>query len=156
MTKDIVSDPTQHVPEHPADVDGPVLVVDDSTSARAYHKAILVDAGFVVQEAGNGYEALELTLTQRFALLVVDVNMPVMDGYTLVGAVRGQTLGADVPIIMISTEREAADSAEAYRRGANVYLVKPAEPEQLRLTAMLLTGRTAGHAGTAGAAGGRS
>jgi len=150
MTKDIVSDPTQHVPEHPADVDGPVLVVDDSTSARAYHKAILVDAGFVVQEAGNGYEALELTLNQRFALLVVDVNMPVMDGYTLVEAVRTQSLVPDVPIIMISSEQEDVDSAEAYRRGANVYLVKPAAPEQLHLTARLLTGRAHGAAGSAG------
>jgi len=156
MTQDTVNDPTQPGPDRSGGPDGPVLVVDDSASVRAYHSSILADAGFTVQEAGNGYEALERVVVQRFALLVVDVNMPVMDGYTLVGAVRTRTLGADVPIIMISTEQEAVDSAEAYRRGANVYLVKPAEPEQLRLTALLLTGRTAGHAGAAGAAGGRS
>jgi two-component system chemotaxis response regulator CheY len=123
--------------------DRPVLVVDDSASVRAYHREILADAGFEVCEAGNGYEAHELTLTQPFALLVVDVNMPVMDGYRLVAAVRRESRRPDVPIIMVSTERDAADQAEAYQRGANLYLVKPADPTQLVLTARMLTGRLA-------------
>lgn len=133
---------------------GAVLVVDDSSTARAYHRAILAEAGFQVQEAMNGYEALELALTCRFALLVVDVNMPVMDGYALVEAVRREALSADVPIIMVSTENEVVDSEQAYRRGANLYLVKPADPDQLKLTAMLLTGSL--DAAATGSAGGRS
>lgn len=120
-----------------------VLVVDDAATVRAYHGSILTEAGFVVREAANGYEALESTLGERFALIVVDVNMPVMDGYTFVEEVRRGPLSPDVPIIMISTEREAGDAQEAYRRGANLYLVKPTDPEQLALTARLLTGRLA-------------
>jgi two-component system chemotaxis response regulator CheY len=118
-----------------------VLVVDDAAMVRSYHRAILSDAGFAVREACNGYEALELTLAERFALIVVDVNMPVMDGYTFVEGVRRQALVPDVPIIMISTEQMPDDSQQAYRKGANLYLVKPAAPEQLMLTARLLTGR---------------
>jgi two-component system chemotaxis response regulator CheY len=118
-----------------------VLVVDDAATVRAYHRAILTEAGFDVWEAGNGYEALEMTLTERFSLIVVDVNMPVMDGYTFVGEVRRDALFPAVPIIMISTEGEPRDAEEAYRQGANLYLVKPTDPEQLALTARLLTGR---------------
>jgi len=128
----------------PGQPQGPLaLIVDDSGTVRSYHSAILAGIGFRVEEAGNGFEALELTLGTRFDLLVVDVNMPVMDGYTLVESVRQQALGPDVPIIMISTEREAADSDEAYRRGANLYLVKPADPDQLEMTARMLTQWTA-------------
>jgi two-component system, chemotaxis family, chemotaxis protein CheY len=119
----------------------PVLVVDDAATVRAYHRAILSDAGFEVCEASNGYEALELALAQRFCLMLVDINMPVMDGYTFIEAVRREGLSPDVPIIMISTEWESADSEEAYRRGANIYLVKPAAPEYLVQNARLLTGR---------------
>lgn len=118
-----------------------VLVVDDASTVRAYHGAILTEAGFVVREAANGYEALEMTLAEQFALVVVDVNMPVMDGYTFVEEVRRGALSPDVPIIMISTEREPGDAEEAYRRGANLYLVKPTDPQQLALTARLLTGQ---------------
>jgi two-component system chemotaxis response regulator CheY len=142
-------DGVRPVGEAPVDADHgdrcgePVLVVDDSASVRAYHREILAEAGFEVLEAGNGYEAHELTLVRPFALLVVDVNMPVMDGYRLVAAVRRGSRRPDVPIIMVSTEREAADRAEAYRMGANLYLVKPADPAQLVLTARMLTGRLA-------------
>jgi two-component system chemotaxis response regulator CheY len=124
--------------------EGRVLVVDDSAAVRAYHRAILAEAGFGVQEAVNGYEGLEFTLAEPFALLVVDVNMPVMDGYALVEAVRSQAVFPDVPIIMISTEGEAIDAEQAYRRGANLYLVKPVAAESLVLNARMLTGQVHG------------
>jgi two-component system chemotaxis response regulator CheY len=123
-----------------------VLVVDDAATVRAYHRAILTEAGFAVREACNGYEGLELTLAERFELLVVDVNMPVMDGYAFVEAVRQEALVPDVPVIVISTEQTRGDSEEAYRNGANMYLVKPVQPHELVLTAQVLTGRLAGTA----------
>jgi len=136
-----------HAPDHaraasgPAPLAGPrLLVVDDAATVRAYHRSIFAAAGFVVAEAANGYEALERTLIEPFDLLIVDVNMPMMDGYALVEAVRTGTALPDVPIIMISTEGESRDADEAYRRGANLYLVKPADPEQLVLTARMLCG----------------
>jgi two-component system chemotaxis response regulator CheY len=116
------------------------LVVDDAATMRAYHRAVLVDAGFAVREAANGYEALELAVAQEFALLVVDVNMPVMDGFTLVEAVRRASCCSAAPIIMISTEAADVDSTQAYLCGANLYLVKPADPVQLAASARLLAG----------------
>ena len=126
--------------------DDAVLVVDDSATVRAYHHQVLGSAGFTVSEACNGYEALELALTERFALLVVDVNMPVMDGFALLAAVRTQALAPEVPIIMVSSEQDPSDAQEAYRSGANLYMVKPADPAQLVLNARLLTGRFTGPA----------
>lgn len=147
---------TDHMDHDPA-VQGPTagrpvaLIVDDAATVRAYHHAILEEAGFGVEEAANGYEALERNLVEWFDLLVVDVNMPIMDGYTLVEQVRLQAMHPDVPIIMISTETESVDSDEAYRRGANLYLVKPAEPQQLVLTARMLTRTVRGGGLRAGA-----
>jgi two-component system chemotaxis response regulator CheY len=115
MTRARVSNQTDAGAQAPgAGVDGAaVLVVDDAATVRAYHSCILTEAGFVVREAANGYEALEMTLAEQFALIVVDVNMPVMDGYTFVEQVRRGPLFSDVPIIMISTERESGDAQEA-------------------------------------------
>jgi two-component system, chemotaxis family, chemotaxis protein CheY len=123
-----------------------VLVVDDAATVRAYHGAVLRDGGFEVAEAANGYEALEQCLAEGFALHVVDVNMPQMDGYSYVEAMRREGLLSDAPVIMISTEGEAGDAARAYAAGANLYMVKPVDPEQLLLTAQILTNRLAAEA----------
>jgi two-component system chemotaxis response regulator CheY len=123
-----------------------VLVVDDAATVRAYHGAVLRDGGFEVAEAANGYEALEQSLAEGFALHVVDVNMPQMDGYSYVEAMRREGILSDAPVIMISTEGEAGDAARAYAAGANLYMVKPVDPEQLLLTAQILTNRLAAEA----------
>lgn len=117
-----------------------VLVVDDAAMVRAYHHEILSQAGFEVHQAANGYEALEQAVSRPYDLLLVDVNMPVMDGYTCVESVRREAVRPQVPIVMISTEKQDVDARNAYRAGANVYLVKPVDPERLVLTAKLLTG----------------
>lgn len=67
-----------------------VLVVDDATTVRLYHCGELEKAGFECESAANGYEALEKCLAERFELLIVDINMPVMDGYTFLETLRSQ------------------------------------------------------------------
>jgi two-component system chemotaxis response regulator CheY len=116
------------------------LVVDDAATVRMYHVALLGDAGFTASQAADGYEALELAIGQRFDLMLVDVNMPRMDGYALVAAVRRDGPNSATPIVMISTEDAAPDAAAAYAAGANVYLPKPVAGEELRTLARLLTG----------------
>jgi two-component system, chemotaxis family, chemotaxis protein CheY len=116
------------------------LVVDDAATVRMYHGGILRDAGFDVAQAANGYEALETAIERRFDLMVVDVNMPQMDGYALVAAVRRAGLNRATPIIMVSTESASVDADQAYAAGANVYLRKPATPEDLASLASTLTG----------------
>lgn len=119
-----------------------VLVVDDATTVRLFHRAILEAAGFAVEEAMNGLEALEraLVATTPPDLLLVDVNMPRMDGYTFLRAVRREAPLRDIPAIMISTEREADDAARGFAAGANLFLVKPVRPEALAGLARVLCG----------------
>jgi two-component system, chemotaxis family, chemotaxis protein CheY len=120
-----------------------VLVVDDAVTVRMYHRAILEAGGFTVEEAANGYEGLEKALSTPFDLLLVDVNMPKMDGYSLLRALRGEPATASVPAILISTESEASDARQGYAAGANLYLVKPVRPDDLTLNARMLTARAA-------------
>lgn len=121
-----------------------ILVVDDAATVRMYHRKILADAGWQVDEAANGVEALERAAERgaddAFALYVVDVNMPKMDGYRCVRTLRRQ--GCAAPVLMISTEAQLHDADAAREAGANAYLVKPVPPEVLRLTAALLLGDT--------------
>ncbi|WP_432546564.1 response regulator [Kineococcus sp. SYSU DK004] len=136
--------PEQHDPTDPIDLAdlGPgrhALVVDDAPTVRMYHGGVLRAAGFTVHEAGNGFEALELLLGAAFDLVVVDVNMPQMDGYELVRRLRAEALAPSCPVVTISTESQEADADAAYRAGANLYLVKPVAPALLGAVAELLT-----------------
>ncbi|MEM4644102.1 MAG: response regulator [Candidatus Methanomethylicaceae archaeon] len=108
-----------------------VLVVDDATTVRMYHRQILVQAGFEVDEAINGVEGLEKALQWDYDLYLVDVNMPNMDGYTFVRRLRADKNIKQSPVVMITTESREKDKALAYEAGANLYLVKPVKPEVL-------------------------
>lgn len=125
-----------------------ILVIDDAATVRMYHRKILGDAGWHIDEASNGVEALERVHAQdedtAFDLYVVDVNMPRMDGYSFVRELRRLPARHQAPVVMVSTEAKVPDSAAAFDAGANGYLVKPAQPPDLVLTAALLLGdRTA-------------
>jgi two-component system chemotaxis response regulator CheY len=120
-----------------------VLVVDDSTIVRRYMREALERAEFAVEEAFNGVEALEKILAHPFDLLLVDVNMPKMDGYTFLRALRGRTdAHAAIPALMTSTEAGPQDIDAAEQAGANYYLVKPVSQDDLVLYAKALTGRS--------------
>ena len=121
-----------------------VLVVDDASLVRLYYRDALEGAGFVVDEALNGLEALEKLLTASFDLLVVDVNMPQMDGMTFVRALRGgDDAMAGTPVLMTSSEAAPQDLAAARAAGTNYYLVKPLSPQMLVAHAGLLAGTVA-------------
>lgn len=117
-----------------------VLVIDDAVTQRLYHRQILEGDSFAVEEAANGYEGLEKLLAAPFDLCLVDVNMPMMDGMTMVRRLRREAGIADTPVIMISTEAQELDAAQAYAAGANLYLVKPVTAADLLLNVRLLTG----------------
>ncbi|MER7006101.1 response regulator [Dactylosporangium sp. NPDC000555] len=123
---------------------GCVLVVDDAATVRMYHSRLLAGAGFHVEQAANGLEAVESALVRPFDLYIVDVNMPKMDGYACVRALRGETVTTTAPIVMISTEDRPGDAERAYRAGANLYLVKPVDAERLVRVATMLAGPPAG------------
>jgi two-component system chemotaxis response regulator CheY len=121
-----------------------ILVVDDAATVRMYHRKLLGDAGWHTDEAINGVEALERVHAQDadapFDLYVVDINMPRMDGYSFVRELRKLDTRHQAPVMMVSTEARSQDASAAYDAGANCYLVKPARPAELVLTAALLLG----------------
>ena len=117
-----------------------ILIVDDATTVRMYHRQLMESIGYQVEEAGNGLEALERINQESFDLLLVDINMPKMDGYAFIEEVRKTPDVRATPAIMISTEETEQDQDKAYAAGANFYLVKPVRIEALQTYAELLTG----------------
>lgn len=107
-----------------------ILVIDDAATVRLYHREILENAGFDVSEAINGLEALEKIEEATFDLYLVDINMPKLDGYGFLRALRQRPI-PQAPAIMISTESSANDRKAALVAGANLYILKPIKPEQL-------------------------
>lgn len=119
-----------------------VLVVDDASLVRMYYRGVLEKAGFVVDEALNGIEGLERVLSTTYDLLVVDVNMPKMDGFSFLRALRGRELPIrSIPALMTSTEAGVGDREAARAAGANFYLVKPLSEDALAAHALALAGR---------------
>jgi two-component system chemotaxis response regulator CheY len=109
-----------------------ILVVDDASLVRRYYREALERAGYEVDEALNGLEALEKLLVATVDLLIVDVNMPQMDGFTFVRVLRRQELPvAGIPALVTSTEAGSKDIDAARVAGANFYLVKPLRQDTL-------------------------
>jgi two-component system chemotaxis response regulator CheY len=117
-----------------------VLIIDDAATVRMYHRLLLEQSGFIVDEAINGIEGLEKALCRRYDLFVVDVNMPKMDGYLFLRELRTLEAVYQAPALMVSTESEDKDRMIAFASGANFYVVKPAKPGELGRAARLLTG----------------
>jgi two-component system chemotaxis response regulator CheY len=116
-----------------------ILVIDDSSLIRLYYRDVLGKAGFEVAQAINGIEAMEKVLAQPFDLVIVDVNMPRMDGLSFLRALRRSPSGAATfPALVITTEAGEQDVDDARTAGANFYLVKPVlEDDLLRHVAVL-------------------
>lgn len=118
-----------------------VLVVDDSSLVRLYYRDVLEKSGYDVDQAMNGLEAMERVLAQPFDLLIVDVNMPKMDGFSFVRELRrSDSKAAALPVLIITTEAGREDAEEARAVGANFYLVKPVSEAGLRDHVAVLTG----------------
>lgn len=107
---------------------------------RMFYRDVLESAGFDVEEAVNGMEGVERAMTKLFDLMVVDINMPKMDGYQVIRTIREDPELWRVPVIIISTEDKEQDALKAYEAGANFYLTKPVRPKDLEEMARLLTG----------------
>ena len=111
-----------------------ILVVDDSASMRQMVAFALSSAGFSVDEAEDGQVALGRAQGQKFNAVVTDVNMPNMDGISLIRALRGLPDYKFTPMLMLTTESAADKKAEGKAAGATGWLVKPFDPEQLLAT----------------------
>ena len=109
------------------------LVIDDSRAIRKILSRLLVQIGFDVVEAANGKEALErLKEEGQTDLCLIDWNMPVMDGYEFLCAVRADSAYADVRLMMVTTESELEQMVKALDAGADDYVMKPFTAEVIR------------------------
>jgi two-component system chemotaxis response regulator CheY len=118
-----------------------VLVIDDASLVRLYYRSALEGAGFRVQEALNGLEALERLPGMGVDLLIVDINMPQMDGLSFLKALRQSDAAiAAIPALVTSTESRDVDFAAARAVGANYYIAKPVNAQTLVDFAAMLSG----------------
>jgi two-component system chemotaxis response regulator CheY len=118
-----------------------ILIVDDANLVRLYYRQILEEVGFEVEEAFNGIEALEGLLASPADALIVDINMPLMDGITFLKALRRQALPlSSIPALVTSTESGTADITAARAAGANFYCLKPIGRDVLARTMAMFCG----------------
>jgi two-component system chemotaxis response regulator CheY len=108
-----------------------VMVVDDSSSVRQVVSIALKGAGYDVIEASDGKDALTKLNGQKIHLMISDVNMPNMDGITLVKEMKKLANYKFTPIIMLTTESQEAKKQEGQAAGARAWVVKPFQPAQM-------------------------
>lgn len=111
-----------------------ILAVDDSTSMRQMVSFTLRGAGYEVVEAADGKEALDLAKQDKVDLVLSDVNMPIMDGITLIKELRTLNDYKFVPMLMLTTESATDKKSEGKAAGATGWIVKPFNPDQLLTT----------------------
>ena len=120
-----------------------VLIADDDPDLRDILRSILEPEGFRVIEAGDGQKALELIKTAHPDLLILDFVMPRLDGPQVCAALRKDLLLRHVPIIMLTGRGEVQDKVHGIEAGADDYLVKPFEPQELLARVRMILRRTA-------------
>ena len=120
-----------------------ILVVEDSPTMRQLISfAIKRIPNSHVVEATDGVDALKKLSSEKIDLIIADINMPVMDGLKLVSLVRGNPVFKDIPIIMVTTEGAEEDRKRAIAIGANAYLPKPIQTQELlKLVTSYLSGQ---------------
>jgi two-component system, chemotaxis family, chemotaxis protein CheY len=115
------------------------LIVDDSSFIREYLRLLLHRMGVTCEEAVNGSHALTvLAEAGSFDLMLLDVNMPVMDGLECVKTLRDARLGPDMKVMMVTTEADHSFITRALNNGADEFLMKPFTPESLREKMLLM------------------
>lgn len=107
-----------------------ILTVDDSATIRQMVAFSLRSAGYDVVEAKDGQDALSKA-GRPLAMVITDLNMPMLDGIELIKALRAHPTARYVPIVVLTTESETAKKQQARAAGATAWIVKPFRPEQL-------------------------
>jgi len=118
-----------------------ILSVDDSASTLQMVKMTLAGAGYQVVQAGNGAEGLAKARATMFDLVLTDLNMPVMDGLTLIRELRKLATFKGVPIVFLTTESDAGIKQQAKTAGATGWITKPFQQDQLLAVVRKLVGQ---------------
>ena len=123
-----------------------ILVVDDETNIRGLIRKYAVFEGYQVSEAINGMEAVQLCRDGRFDLIVMDVMMPELDGFSALREIRK---ASDVPVIMLTARGEEYDRLRGFELGVDDYVVKPFSPRELMMRVAAILKRVSGTAADA-------
>jgi len=120
-----------------------IMVVEDDANTRKLMEAILIQNGYNVILARDGYEALEKMDAHHVDLIVLDLMMPRMDGYEFTETLR--STNCDIPILMVTAKEAPADKKRGFLAGTDDYMVKPVDEEEmlLRIAALLRRSRIA-------------
>lgn len=108
-----------------------VMTVDDSRTMRDMVSFTLRGAGYEVVEAADGQQAMSAIAATKVDLVITDLNMPVMDGLTLIRRLRAIPAHRTLPILMLTTEADESKKAEGRAAGATGWIVKPFNPDKL-------------------------
>ncbi|MDO1580511.1 response regulator [Rhizobium oryzicola] len=108
-----------------------ILTVDDSASIRLTTRVALSNAGYTVTEAVDGQDGLSKIKSGNFDIIVTDLNMPNMDGLTMIRELRKLPAHTGVPVIFLTTESDNELKQQAKAAGATGWLTKPFDPESL-------------------------
>ena len=112
--------------EPPAHIQARVLIADDEPIARMIVRRLLERENFRVLEAANGKQAVDIAMRERPDLMIIDLNMPEMDGYEAIARLRRDiTVAATLPIMVLTSEEGPAVESRVLELGADDYIVKP-------------------------------
>ena len=117
-----------------------ILIVDDSKFTLEITSFTIETAGYKSFTAQNALESLEILVKEDIDLMIIDIVMPDMDGYTLIKKIRADKKLIEKPIIIITTQNAAKDQQKGIEAGANVYLIKPVNEYELIAQIKLLIG----------------
>lgn len=123
-----------------------ILIVDDSQVMRQMIMACLrAEQGLAFTQAASGLEAIEKLSLGQFALVVLDLNMPDINGFEVIEFIRGQDTLRDLPILIVTTRGDEGSRAHALEIGASAFMTKPFSPEEIltEVRALLQGGRRA-------------
>ena len=109
-----------------------ILIVDDDAEIAHYIKTELSD-WYRFEHASNGKEGLKMLLTGKYDLVISDVMMPVMDGVTMLKKIKGNSNVSDIPVILLTSKSEVENRLEGLRKGADAFLAKPFNMEELHI-----------------------
>lgn len=101
-----------------------ILVVDDEKMFQDIYKSKLLSEGFLVRTAGNGTEAIKILLEETLDLVLLDLNMPIMDGFKVLQAIKSNSKLSSICVIVFSSRGQPEEIEKAVSLGANGYLIK--------------------------------
>ena len=108
-----------------------ILIVDDSPTIRKLVGYVLKKKWYVTEEAEDGMDAMERLGASEIDLVIVDLNMPNMDGISFVKNLRNGYYNPDLPVVMLTTTQDGDLREEALGAGVNMFLTKPIQPDVL-------------------------